>query len=215
MPITQAPPPATATPAPTTPIAANPSPSAIYEGLNNQKDVLQGQMRELVAQRNNLVDQLTEANQSNLTGQAKTGLEQRIAAVDKRIADVDQQIAATDALVSKAAAVPGAIVPHVGENRPANDIPDEAFVLMGLFIVVVLLPLSIAFARRIWKKGVTVVSSLPADLMARIQRIEQTVESSGLEIERIGEGQRFVTKLLSERVPALPALPAPPPKRED
>ena len=201
MPITQAP--AMATQAPATPVA-NLSPSAIYEGLNNQKDVLQGQNRELVAQRNNLVDQLTEANASSLTGPAKTGLEQRIAAVDKRIADVDQQIAAVDAQVSKAAAVPGAVVPHV-EIRNSNDIPDQAFVLMGIFIVVVLLPLSIAFARRIWRKSVTVVSSLPADLMARIQRIEQTVESSGLEIERIGEGQRFVTKLLSERVPALPA----------
>src|SRR5436190_16015083 len=117
MPITQAPAPATATPAPATPIA-NVSPSQIYEGFNNQKDVLQGQMRELVAQRNNLVDQLTEAEQSNLTGPARTGIEQRITAVDKRIADVDQQIAAVDAQVSKAAAVPGAVVPHVGENRP-------------------------------------------------------------------------------------------------
>ena len=207
MPITQAPTPATATPAPTTPVA-NLSPSAIYEGLNNQKDVLQGQLRELAAQRNNLVDQLAEANATNLTGPAKTGVEQRIAAVDKRIADIDQQIAAVDAQVSTAAAVPGAVVEHI-QVRNNNDIPDEAFVLMGLFIMVVLLPLSIAFARRIWKKSVTVVSSLPADLMARIQRIEATVESSGLEIERIGEGQRFVTKLLSERVPALPA------KRED
>src|SRR5207247_1969835 len=112
MPMTQAPAPATATPAPATPIA-NVSPSQIYEGFNNQKDVLQGQMRELVAQRNNLVDQLTEANQTNLTGPAKTGLEQRIAAVDKRIADVDQQIAAVDAQVSKAAAVPGAVVEHI------------------------------------------------------------------------------------------------------
>ena len=158
-----------------------------------------GQNRELYGR--TIIDQLTEANASSLTGPAKTGLEQRIAAVDKRIADVDQQIAAVDAQVSKAAAVPGAVVPHV-EIRNSNDIPD---VLMGIFIVVVLLPLSIAFARRIWRKSVTVVSSLPADLMARIQRIEQTVESSGLEIERIGEGQRFVTKLLSERVPALPA----------
>src|SRR2546423_5664588 len=117
MPITQAPSPATATPAPAPAIAGAQgrvqaplfqTPSAIYEAFNNQKDVLQGQMRELVAQRNNLVDQLTEANQSNLTGPAKTGLEQRIAAVDKRIADVDQQIAAVDVPGSKAAARPGA-----------------------------------------------------------------------------------------------------------
>jgi hypothetical protein len=34
---------------------------------------------------------------------------------------------------------------------------------------------------------------------ARIERIEQAVESIAIEMERVSEGQRFVTKLLSER----------------
>ena len=37
------------------------------------------------------------------------------------------------------------------------------------------------------------------ELMARISRIEQIVESTSIEIERISEGQRFTTRLLSER----------------
>jgi hypothetical protein len=37
------------------------------------------------------------------------------------------------------------------------------------------------------------------ELLARITRIEQIVESTSIEIERITEGQRFTTKLLSER----------------
>jgi len=36
------------------------------------------------------------------------------------------------------------------------------------------------------------------ELLARITRIEQIVESTSIEIERISEGQRFTTKLLSE-----------------
>ena len=36
------------------------------------------------------------------------------------------------------------------------------------------------------------------ELLARIARIEQIVESTSIEIERITEGQRFTTKLLSE-----------------
>jgi hypothetical protein len=36
------------------------------------------------------------------------------------------------------------------------------------------------------------------ELLARITRIEQIVESTSIEIERITEGQRFTTKLLSE-----------------
>lgn len=33
----------------------------------------------------------------------------------------------------------------------------------------------------------------------RLARVEAAVESIALEVERIGEGQRFVTRLLSER----------------
>jgi hypothetical protein len=36
----------------------------------------------------------------------------------------------------------------------------------------------------------------------RMERLEQGMEAIAIEIERISEGQRFVTKLLSEREPA-------------
>jgi hypothetical protein len=35
--------------------------------------------------------------------------------------------------------------------------------------------------------------------MARLNRVEQIVEATAIEIERISEGQRFTTKLLSEK----------------
>ena len=41
--------------------------------------------------------------------------------------------------------------------------------------------------------------SSPALSEARLARIEQAVESIALEVERISEGQRFTTKLLSEQ----------------
>ena len=37
------------------------------------------------------------------------------------------------------------------------------------------------------------------ELVARLARVEQIVESTAVEIERISEGQRFTTKLLSEK----------------
>ena len=37
------------------------------------------------------------------------------------------------------------------------------------------------------------------ELVARIARVEQIVEATAIEIERISEGQRFTTRLLSER----------------
>jgi len=40
------------------------------------------------------------------------------------------------------------------------------------------------------------------ELLARVGRIEQIVETTAIEIERITEGQRFTTKLLSEKMTA-------------
>lgn len=43
-------------------------------------------------------------------------------------------------------------------------------------------------------------------LEGRLTRIEEAVETIAIEVERMGEGQRFVTKLLTDRNP--PQLPA-------
>lgn len=41
--------------------------------------------------------------------------------------------------------------------------------------------------------------SLPAELTERLERIERAVDVTALEVERIGEGQRFLTRALGER----------------
>jgi hypothetical protein len=46
--------------------------------------------------------------------------------------------------------------------------------------------------------------SSPALSEARLARIEQAVEAIALEVERISEGQRFTTKLLSEQSRQVP-----------
>jgi hypothetical protein len=50
--------------------------------------------------------------------------------------------------------------------------------------------------------------ALPGDLETRMARIEQIVESTSYEVERIGEAQRFLTKVLTDgRQSAPPATP--------
>ncbi len=39
------------------------------------------------------------------------------------------------------------------------------------------------------------------ELDARITRVEQAVDAVAIEVERVGEGQRYLTKLLAERSP--------------
>lgn len=42
-----------------------------------------------------------------------------------------------------------------------------------------------------------------ASIDDRLARVEQAVEAIAIEMERVGEGQRFLTKVLAERMPAL------------
>jgi len=71
-----------------------------------------------------------------------------------------------------------------------------AFSVM-IAVIVIGWPLARAFARRMDRRSLA--PQMPADFEARLQRIENIVESTAIEVERISEGQRFTTKLLSER----------------
>jgi hypothetical protein len=187
----------------TTQIPSGASPQMIYRALRDQGDVLREQLRGAQNTRSNLVQQLRE--QGGLNDAVRTGIEKRIANVDARIADIDKQIAVSDQAVSQAAAVPGATIrPPV---PPRSGPPEEAFALAGFIGFIVLFPLSIAYARRIWRRSARTEVTLPAEMRDRMESLERGVEAIALEVERIGEGQRFVTQALVERqhVPAIPA----------
>jgi aspartate 1-decarboxylase len=51
-------------------------------------------------------------------------------------------------------------------------------------------------------KGLSMSTQGAASTDQRLARVEQAVEAVAIEIERISEGQRFVTKLLAGRAPA-------------
>lgn len=94
-----------------------------------------------------------------------------------------------------------------------NDIPREAVAISVAFfvmiaIIVIGLPIVRAFTRRMERSPN--VPAIGPEMAAQIQRIEHTVESMAVELERISEAQRFSAKLEAERSsqPALSARPA-------
>jgi hypothetical protein len=171
-------------------------PSAIWQGaaaarreLNNQRISLQDQRRGIAEQlRNPMVG-----------GADRQGLEQQIVSIDARIAALDKELAAANSRVASTALIPGAVVEERHEpGRPYV----EGSVLTAMFIVCVLFPLSVALALRFVRRGAAAVAALPREMMDRFDRLDQAVDAMAVEVERIGESQRFVTRLMSER-PAL------------
>ena len=196
------PPPATqttvvsGTPAPTAPVTG--SPELIYRGLREKREVLWNQKSRLENERDEIAQQIRQGPVGDVD---KAGLEQRLAQVDQAIAKVSIDIAEADSEVAQAAAVPGAIVDPPTRNAWEFGPPVE-LVAMGIGLTALLLfPVCLAWARRLWRKA-NVVSVVPPELIDKMANMERGIDAVAIEVERIGEGQRFVTELLAERADA-------------
>ncbi len=174
------------------------SPEQVYRGLREKRSVLSAQKNDLEDERGDLARQL----RSGPVGDAdRSGLEQRLAQVDQAIAKVSIDIAETDAQVAQASSVPGAIVEEPPRDGWVNGPPPELIAFgMGL-LAVLFFPIMIARARRLWRSA-NVVSAVPPELVEKLATMERGIDTIAVEVERIGEGQRFVTQLLAERADA-------------
>jgi hypothetical protein len=176
-------------------VAVGGSPTAAWEAARAARNELRGQLDRLVEQRHDI---LRELEDHDVGGPAASGMQARIQGLDARIAQLDIAVAQADANVAAAAAIPGAVVERPAPFRDGP--PEEVFFMVPPLLAVLFLPIAIAMARRIWKRTTGQVPvSLPSDLTERLNRLEAMGETTALEVERIGEGQRFVTRLLTER----------------
>lgn len=72
-----------------------------------------------------------------------------------------------------------------------------AFIVMLAFVIIGL-PFMRAIAKRI-ERGAPTPVAIPAQMQAQMEHLMQSVDAIAIEVERISEGQRFATKLLSEK----------------
>lgn len=112
-----------------------------------------------------------------------------------------------------AAAVAG-LLPMATQGAPVVHLaavgPGEVLIVAVVFgtLGTVFYPLLKAMGQRI--AGGTQASGISLrGVEDRLDRIERSVEAIALEVERVSEGQRFVTKLLAEKAPS--QLPPPRP----
>ena len=196
-----APPPPPAPPAPTPFTIQTPGgsiqglPTEVYQGAVAQRRELRNQLERLEDQRQDLRNELrSDADQSPVD---RAGIEARLKELDGRIALADQQVAQADAAVAQAAAIPGAAVQPPRPERSGP--PEELIAIPIVFTIFVLMPIAVAYARRIWTRGATVIAPIPKDVTDRLDAMGQAVDSIAIEVERIGEGQRFLTRVMSDK----------------
>ena|SRR6476620_8091454 len=76
----------------------------------------------------------------------------------------------------------------------------EIVVPLGAFATAIILAIGVPMARAYARKmdAQSKNPSVPLEVTSRLERMEQAIEAVAIEVERISEGQRFTTRLLSE-----------------
>ncbi|MGH9885481.1 MAG: hypothetical protein ACREBE_08120, partial [bacterium] len=164
---------------------------AFEQTLQSQLLVLRAQRAELLRQSRNNDRGTREAAQSALIP------------VNAQINGIQSQLVGVSAQInSRLTTRPGyAGRPQNYNNNPNNGISgDNVAVIFVVFMLAVLMPLALGFTRRMWRRAPIAAPTQSEDVIApRLDRLEQAVDAIAIEIERISEGQRFVTKVMTER----------------
>ena len=160
--------------------------------LQNRRSELSRQLSSASGRRSDVVRQMGR----NVNG--REGLDARLKVLDERIVQLEQDIAQNGQLL--ASAPPNLVeetTPPSMMGGPSGG-PVNVNDISIAFIAAVLFPLTVAFAVRMLRRTARAAATLPAAVIDRIARIENAVDTIALEVERISEGQRFVTRLMSE-----------------
>jgi hypothetical protein len=189
-----------------TPPIVPPSPmqgatSALHE-IQGQIEGIGHQLEFLGKERANLYERLRSA-----TGDDRQFMQQRIISVDGNIAGLQGQLSELVGKLAQMEAeqamgntlVPPPMPPEFGRQWPVS--PDAMTAVFVIFCIGVIVPLSVGLTRRLWRRPAPVAPAPDVEPVskARFDRLEQAVDAIAIEIERISEGQRFVTRVLSER----------------
>jgi Spy/CpxP family protein refolding chaperone len=197
-------PPDPPTPIPDAPAGVQPT---VFQGLIPGMPLSDAQREQLSEIRSSLSDQLISASGRRdeaaaalrtATGADRAGIEARMRLLDERILKLEADIAYTGRLIT---GVPltteGTAVPPPWDFGPPQQ-PDTTAISI-VFTLFVLAPMALAAARLMWKRATGQRPPAPSlESVQRLERVEQAIDSIAVEVERISEGQRFVTRILTE-----------------
>lgn len=174
---------------------------AVNNALQEVRTELQGKLAELQADRAELQQELQGAD----SRAERLRLQSRIDRIDRQIAETEDAISKVGGGQERLVTTPRPNIPVVGvqTNFPPfpNRIDPVPIIGTTLGILFVAFPLALTISRYIWKRSTYAPSpALSAEQTKRFDRLEQSVDAIAIEVERISENQRYLTKLLGENV---------------
>ena len=175
------------------------------EAIRRVREELSNQLISARERRTDLAKQYENASGAN-----RTGLEAQLRVLDDRIVQLETDIRVTGQALTdpRAGAYSAQTVPPRGPfgrgQFPGID-RGPALALSFAAILFVIAPLSLAASRLMWRRATRpAVAPGATDMSTRFDRLEQAVDAIAIEIERVSEAQRFMTRLMTERSAGAP-----------
>jgi hypothetical protein len=169
-------------------IPRTPAEQAILEA---QRAALSSQINNVRERRNTIARAYERAS-----GASRSGLEQQLRVLDDRIVQLEADLRESGRVSYQSNFVSSAgVVPRQFFNLSSGQVTGISIV----FILFVLGPLAASLGRLMWRR-----SAKPAmppgwyDAAQRLERLEQAVDTIAVEVERVSEGQRFMTKIMTQ-----------------
>ena len=163
--------------------------------LQEQRSQIGDQLDNVSSRRTDIARELAGTGAES----ARQGLQARIDILDQRILQLETDLARTGRELSM---VSPEVLASTGQwNDRGGDSSDFGEgMAAGGFSALFFMSFVLLFLRRRWKRRAVPARAgvLDSDSSQRLQRLEQGMDAIAIEIERVSEGQRFVTKLLAD-----------------
>lgn len=168
------------------------------QAISQARQEVQGQLVGARAERAALQGQLNTVQ----SGPARAELMNQLEIVDAKIEKLEE---AMDKLGDARTNVTPRPSPRFSTtSTPAPSLPGmrvdpTEIVATSLGILFIAFPLTLALVRFIWKRSTSAPpAAISAEQARRFDRLEQSVDAIAIEIERISENQRYLTRVLGE-----------------
>lgn len=192
-----------------------PQSEAELRAISGLRGELRSQVEAVTELRQELTNQLAQARAVNDQAGANEILA-RIRVLETRSATLQQQILRADDAIASALArgvgsnqgvsvtVPPPPLPPI-MSFPGAGVDERVVIGTILSMTLVFAFLGAVLYRWGWGRAKKKFASAGSGDAAQIQNLQQAVDVIAVEVERIAEGQRYVSKLLNERLEAAPA----------
>ena len=184
-------------PAPPAPPPPPGNPDELH-ALGMKRTELQAQLEALTDRREEVADQLQGAESG-----ARPGLMARLQILDERITRLEQEVLQTDDAIMAGIST-GLVMPPIEQTGSLLEEPQEfprvsddaARMMMAEAFAFVLL--GIVLYKLGWRRAKRKFAGAAPNDSGRMDQLQNAVDAIAVEIERISEGQRYVTKRLNE-----------------